>query len=327
MSPSHIAVTPPAPGRPRWRHVASSMLFTVALLAPLAISGCGPLEDLIDEIHNRGGGSGGGGSGADGGVTNPCAAALCLVGSHCEVQKPSVCKQAPCPPVAVCVADPKPPAGPTCGGIAGKACPGMGKCVDDPSDSCDPAKGGADCGGICTCVQSALCAKGTKFDSSPSVCACVPDMTPPSGPACGGFTGKPCPGMGKCVDDPSDSCDPAKGGADCGGICSCVETVLCKQGTKFDSSPSVCACVPEKPVCGPVCDIYCTFGNVLDAQGCPTCACNKPTPGATCPTDQCMGPGPKAATIKCSDGKTIGGPACVVDANGVCNWTVVACPA
>jgi len=217
--------------------------------------------------------------------------------------------------------------GPTCGGIAGKPCPGMGKCVDNPNDSCDPAKGGADCGGICSCIETVLCTKGSKFDSSPSVCACVPEVTPPPATTCGGFTGKACPGMGKCVDDPSDSCDPTKGGADCGGICSCIETVLCTKGSKFDSSPSVCACVPEKPVCGPVCLIYCPFGNVLDSQGCPTCACNKPTPGATCPTDQCTGPGPKSANFKCPDGKTIGGPACVVDAGGVCNWTIVACPA
>ena len=33
--------------------------------------------------------------------------------------------------------------------------------------------------------------------------------------------------------------------------------------------------------CGPVCDIYCAYGNVLDANGCPTCSC-KPDPG--CPT-------------------------------------------
>ena len=30
--------------------------------------------------------------------------------------------------------------------------------------------------------------------------------------------------------------------------------------------------------CGPVCDIYCAYGNVLDANGCPTCSC-KPDQG------------------------------------------------
>ena len=66
-----------------------------------------------------------------------------------------------------------------------------------------------------------------------------------SGQFCGGFAGIPCPGAGRCVDDPSDSCDPKAGGADCGGICSCVETVLCVQGSHFDGDPAVCACVPN----------------------------------------------------------------------------------
>jgi hypothetical protein len=36
---------------------------------------------------------------------------------------------------------------------------------------------------------------------------------------CGGIAGIPCPGGLTCVDDPSDTCDPAHGGADCGGLC------------------------------------------------------------------------------------------------------------
>jgi hypothetical protein len=35
---------------------------------------------------------------------------------------------------------------------------------------------------------------------------------------CGGFAGFKCNG-GKCVDDPTDACDPKNGGADCMGIC------------------------------------------------------------------------------------------------------------
>lgn len=31
-----------------------------------------------------------------------------------------------------------------------------------------------------------------------------------------------------------------------------------------------------KPTCGPVCLIYCEFGNVLDEKGCPTCECIQP---------------------------------------------------
>ncbi len=36
---------------------------------------------------------------------------------------------------------------------------------------------------------------------------------------CGGIAGIACTGGSVCIDDPSDSCDPASGGADCSGIC------------------------------------------------------------------------------------------------------------
>lgn len=37
--------------------------------------------------------------------------------------------------------------------------------------------------------------------------------------ACGGIAGTQCPEQFTCADDPSDSCDPSSGGADCAGIC------------------------------------------------------------------------------------------------------------
>ena len=36
---------------------------------------------------------------------------------------------------------------------------------------------------------------------------------------CGGFAGTACSAGYTCVDDPSDSCDPTNGGADCPGVC------------------------------------------------------------------------------------------------------------
>lgn len=36
---------------------------------------------------------------------------------------------------------------------------------------------------------------------------------------CGGIAGIACDAGMNCIDDPSDSCDPNQGGADCGGIC------------------------------------------------------------------------------------------------------------
>jgi PrcB C-terminal/Antistasin family len=158
-----------------------------------------------------------------------------------------------------------------CGGFGNFPCPSASdQCVDDPSDSCDPDHGGADCGGICQCVQKAACAAGTRFDSSLAVCACVADAPKVF---CGGIAGIACPGAGKCIDDPSDSCDPRNGGADCGGICTCAP-IPCPGTAPFDGSPKVCACVPRPPACGPVCDIFCQYGHALDANGCPLCSCN-----------------------------------------------------
>jgi hypothetical protein len=261
-------------------------------------------------------------------VDDLCAATQCPAGNDCD------------PTTGKCVPGPV-----RCGGIAAIACPGAGQCVDDPNDGCDPKAGGADCGGVCSCVQKVACAKDTQFDSSPSVCACVPVKPPvcgpvcdiyceygnvrdasgcptcgcnppptdpcatvkcaagthcdsgkcaPDGVACGGLAGKPCPGSGRCVDNPYDSCDPAAGGADCPGVCSCVETVLCTTTSRFDSSPSVCACVPI----------------TADA----------------CPMEKCPTPAPATPTMICADGTTAG-PVCAPNANGVCAWTITRCPA
>lgn len=243
-------------------------------------------------------------------VPNRCAAVTCPTGTSCDPATGLCSPGNKCAAVTCPTGTPCDPAtglcGPTpvrCGGIAGLACPGMGKCADDPSDGCDPNKGGADCGGICSCVQTVACAKSAHFDNSPSVCqcvstppvvcpavcdiycengnvldangcptcrcnppsttdkcatvrcaagyhcetkagSCVPDVTDVA-VACGGFAGKACPGSGQCIDDPSDSCDPKNGGADCGGICTCAGPVPCPSATTFDSSPSVCACVPK----------------------------------------------------------------------------------
>ena len=80
---------------------------------------------------------------------------------------------------------------------------------------------------------------------------------------CGGIAAIPCPGAGRCVDDPTDNCDPNRGGADCGGICSCIQNVLCIRGTHFDSDPDVCACVPDQDPCAAV---LCQAGTICVAQ-------------------------------------------------------------
>jgi hypothetical protein len=49
--------------------------------------------------------------------------------------------------------------------------------------------------------------------------------------------------------------------------------------------PDSSVALDGKVVCGPICDIYCSYGNVLDANGCPTCACN--VQPLSCPVLDC----------------------------------------
>ncbi|MBM7117319.1 hypothetical protein [Archangium primigenium] len=68
--------------------------------------------------------------------------------------------------------------------------------------------GGVGCAGNKTATEAALQAEQPK-DAEAQQKARM----------CGGFAGLPCPEPLVCVDDPSDSCDPKQGGADCSGIC------------------------------------------------------------------------------------------------------------
>lgn len=72
--------------------------------------------------------------------------------------------------------------------------------------------------------------------------------------------------------------------------------------------------------CGPVCDVFCEYGNVPDDQGCPTCACN-PAP-APCKTDEC---GPAPPVVPCGADETRGDIVCARGAQGACAWKVPAC--
>ncbi|MCP4445466.1 MAG: hypothetical protein GY811_09005 [Myxococcales bacterium] len=70
---------------------------------------------------------------------------------------------------------------------------------------------------------------------------------------CGGIAGTQCPQGSRCEDDPSDSCDPKKSGADCIGTC---------------------VAAPARQVCAPVrCRMYCKHGWKLGPDSCEVCAC------------------------------------------------------
>ena len=73
---------------------------------------------------------------------------------------------------------------------------------------------------------------------------------------CGGFGGFMCDDASRsCIDDPNDDCDPATGGADCGGLCYTASTAGCDLlGCPGDGSSCVnCfggwTCLPEGRVC------------------------------------------------------------------------------
>ena len=104
-------------------------------------------------------------------------------------------------------------------------------------------------------------------------------QTAQPGGACGGIAGFPCPEGFECVDDPSDSCDPNAGGADCIGICLPIDynpcaAILCIEGT---------TCCPN---CGGICvpaDIPCS-DEICEGQVCNQAICG---PGEYCCNESC----------------------------------------
>ena len=130
--------------------------------------------------------------------------------------------------LAGCKDKPKTPPDTVCGTIKGLSCPkgqycdfGVGQCkVADAQGTCKtkptactkefrPVCGcdGKTYGNACTAA-----AEGVSIDHQ-GECA------PPTPQACGGIAGIKCPDNQICIDDPSDTCDPTQGGADCPGIC------------------------------------------------------------------------------------------------------------
>ncbi|MFO0587881.1 MAG: hypothetical protein U0441_10095 [Polyangiaceae bacterium] len=75
----------------------------------------------------------------------------------------------------------------------------------------------------CSAVSSPPGSDGATTGPVPTTTTPPPPPTTssstPTGQMCGGFGGFACPAGLTCIDDPRDSCDPDKGGADCSGIC------------------------------------------------------------------------------------------------------------
>jgi hypothetical protein len=60
---------------------------------------------------------------------------------------------------------------------------------------------------------------------------------------CGGIGALRCTAGLDCVDDPRDSCDPERGGADCGGICVQPGQAACEAFSRryINRDPDMCA--------------------------------------------------------------------------------------
>ena len=94
--------------------------------------------------------------------------------------------------------------------------------------------------------------------------------------------------------------------------CKCInpcDNHDCKEGTMCQPEAKECLAEPcpqytcvarEEPECGPVCDIYCEFGNVADEKGCPTCQCINPCDEHDCKEGtQCQPEAKKCLTEPC----------------------------
>jgi hypothetical protein len=152
-----------------------------------------------------------------------------------------------------------------------------------------------------------LCPVETTCEVVDGEASCLP-IDGGTGPFCGGFAGIACPGAGSCVDDPSDACDPERGGADCGGLCECQVLALCVEGFAFDASPEVCACVAD-PSQDPCAAVRCAAGTHCEVvEDKAICAADEPT--NPCAAVLC----PVGSTCTVSDGEA----ACVPSSDVGC---------
>jgi hypothetical protein len=141
------------------------------------------------------------------------------------------------------------PKGQFCDAAAPGKCPSRvqyGVCNPRPDLCLEIYKPVCGCNGV-TYSNSCFAAAAGVAVASQGKCAAS------GGTFCGGIAGIQCPDGQVCIDDPSDSCDPNHGGADCGGICvdqtvkPCGNTI-CPTGTTC-CNPLTSTCTRPGMVC------------------------------------------------------------------------------
>jgi hypothetical protein len=174
-----------------------------------------------------------------------------------------------------------------------------------------------------TCGQGLVCCNASCGICTEPGGVCTQQFCGEEPVTCGGIAGRPCPGAGSCVDDPSDSCDPENGGADCGGVCECNAIGLCTGGGVWNSSPAVCGCEPASgggsgQTCGGIAALQCDAGEFCNyepsagGQGCDGTIADA---GGVCDVQ------PQACTLQyapvCGCDRRTYGNACAAHAEGV----------
>jgi hypothetical protein len=143
------------------------------------------------------------------------------------------------------------------------------------------------------------------------------------GGMCGGLAGFPCPDGFVCVDDPSDSCDPATGGADCSGICVPIDenhcaAILCIEGTTCCPQcggiciPNSMPCSEDLCVSQPCNQVMCGPGEYCCNEACSRCAGF----GQMCTNEYC--PPQQSSGEPCGRNVCGSGEYCCNESCGIC---------